>query len=1444
MDDEIDIEEHDVLDNPVIKSIFPDLTKLKQEVLGDYDETSIEEQNASKDYIDPKLEDLSDNTSMPLEENIDEDFNVCNRPAAFIGNKIILGSKPNKDRSNLSKRNVSNNTVSLQNTTVLLKNIKPFLNNCRRYCELCLILFPTEEAYKIHENSYHLHPITNTSEIYSEIIKTQPNNVSVNTCYICNNTFTSISNLNEHVRNNHSSKRIQNVNGKISPKPAGSCFHCNVIFPNAQSLIEHLYDTLGTKKTNEIRNKNALNNRSIFKDVEHSISEKKEMLQKQNSKNFGKVINENDVINSKESETFVYRCRVCSYCFVNVKIFARHMLTKHNIKDPATPKKILYDKKCKFCSSVFPKVVRCNEHIRKIHKNMLVSKTSVKIIKPPSLPKHSKKSEKDVSVNTNLINKVNYEGTPVILYTKDNQEIEDNKNVDKMISESDALCSKESASFVYRCNMCSYWFKNVIFFKRHMLKKHKIKDPASPKKMSYDPKCRFCSSEYSNVLRYNEHIRKIHKKMLLCKIPKNIKPSSLPKIDKNSDIEASVEINSFNKINDKDTLPILETKENHVEYILKSALFRCNKCDIHFLNSQVAIDHVSHMEMLINWKCSICKRIFKKSHENDHMAQHSVTNDFTVYGISESTPSLILYNCPKCSVHFDENKYLQHFPVCETVSFFHVKCKFCGILIDSSLECLHNSHHGRGNILSSGFITVKTDLIQKNTLNQDSFVDTLKSNEIRNKDALCQSVFKDVEQFVLEKNENLQKKDIQDSNKINNIDIIVNKKELRIRNVSDDTSIEENKFFKVYYCKTCKCFVNEHTIIKHKSSKCRDNDEPIVCILCGLIYPRKNTSSHARLHTKKIDLTLQDFEFYDLQSKRLINPPLPEFPQCSGCEIYFPRRNCVIRHCCGAEEFTTCSTCKLKFSELGYKLHMNYHDLTSSHCKSVTNTTEISNKLITNSEPNDNLMIYSCKQCHMSLSNYDLVIEHCQEHLNSDKIKAPEYMCKICNLVLDAKSYKNHEEIHLKNFDKNKLKIISFDTHGFRSDYKAWIKKTFNSFPEAQMQNIVEKSMYKDENKIKMQIIQEGSCDVTLYKCDICNCFIDPQTLIKHIGTDCRTIRNHTCKICSIPFVSRAFKSKHEEIHKRPFKGLKLYRIILFNKKEDENLSSALYTENCFTLYKCAKCNGIVNKHEQDDHLCDKKDLKVCIQCGLLIYSKDFNSHLGKHKQMDTFVAKNMKVIVFGQGNENDDSKPLSNKDCPSKRKKYDYEIYKCKKCQICIRDEQSSRKHVCSSGISKSKCSICGLYWEKNKLKNHYALHNSDSNFVIDNITLIDIDNTKTVNTVCNVATTSMKNNVIETNKTTTKVLQNTNTVQKKIVTTKLYRCVCGIHFLDLSSTSTHQSTWCGLKHKINVRQECSKCGLLFNPNVLFKHLVKHHGNQDITYKFDIIDVIKKNRK
>lgn len=37
MDEDIDIEEHDLLDNPIVKSIFPDISVIKQEIECYYD---------------------------------------------------------------------------------------------------------------------------------------------------------------------------------------------------------------------------------------------------------------------------------------------------------------------------------------------------------------------------------------------------------------------------------------------------------------------------------------------------------------------------------------------------------------------------------------------------------------------------------------------------------------------------------------------------------------------------------------------------------------------------------------------------------------------------------------------------------------------------------------------------------------------------------------------------------------------------------------------------------------------------------------------------------------------------------------------------------------------------------------------------------------------------------------------------------------------------------------------------------------------------------------------------------------------------------------------------------------------------------------------------------------------------------------------------------------
>lgn len=657
------------------------------------------------------------------------------------------------------------------------------------------------------------------------------------------------------------------------------------------------------------------------------------------------------------------------------------------------------------------------------------------------------------------------------------------------------LNSNISTTYVYRCTVCSYYFKNIKILARHMNEKHKIKNLASQKKILYDPKCKFCPSKFSKIARYNAHIFTVHRNILCSKsLKKSIKPKSAFNHDKKVEKDVFLKTNSLNSINEEDPPAVNDTKKNHQAYILKSVLFKCTICDILFLNFQNAKDHVSHMDILINWKCTICKHTFMKNDEKDHMLQHTVTNDFTIYDISDSPP-LFLYNCSKCNAHFDENIYFQHFPGCKADYFMISECESCNIWLDVNLIGSHNCLYQAGSSKSTGYIIVKTDLIKKDTLNQD----------------------------------------LGNINK----DLTVKRNVLRTGNVSSDMSTKTNKSFKVYYCKNCKCFVNYYCIIKHKTANCKDSGDPIVCISCGLVYPKKSNSYHARLHKKNLNLTLQNFEFYDLDSKQLINPPFPEFPQCGACEIFFARQIDKAQHCCGAQDYTICLTCNLNFSELGYRIHMFYHNLTSSH--------------------------------------------------------------KYCN------------------------------------------------------------------------------------------------------------------------------------------------------------------------------------------------------------------------------------------------------EESPFKRTKCDYKIYQCKKCQICITCEESSHKHVCSSRILKSKCSICGLYWHKRDLKNHNALHISDSNFIIDNITLIDINSTNTINTD-SILAASTCNKVIENLETTVtspkevELQQKTNSDQGKVVTRKLYRCSCGLHFLNRNSILVHQNTTCRLKK--NARQQkCSKCGLSFDTITFFKHLVKHHSGIEETTKFHIINISKKTR-
>lgn len=1207
---------------------------------------------------------ISNNSELLFRNNdrrelVDSAYNVSDTEP-FRYNKIILGSKP----SNVLQKNATcYREKGLYSATVKLKNIKTYLDGCKKYCQICFILFPSKEALNIHMQ--HLHCISTTNELNLNESSDNPTKGSKKLieikpkCTICHKYFASRSSLNKHKRNIHFIRsrivkrrkiiKTNNVASKlinrssVDKRPsndAKSCFHCNSIFPNMQLLIEHLYDTLQMKKG-----------------------------------------------------------------------------TKHNIQ----------------------------------------TTQSIKL----SLSK-----EKVIDDTVNL---------------------EKNK-VERTVQK--ISCVSSLRTLFYRCPFCSYYFKNEKFSFRHLQNKHKFFKKASLKKVLFEPKCKFCFSEFKDVQGYNAHISKVHKKILT--------RTSVAKYSSSKPLKPTVKNCKISKI-DTCNLPI-ETKtmpkdtddDVHInKRIIKSALFKCIRCDIHFLHSHVAIDHTNHMEILINWKCSLCNRIFKKNDEHIHRQQHLATNDFVVYVIGESTT--ILYNCLKCGVHFDENNYLQHYPDCKKVPINHVKCDLCGIFIDCNIYHKHKDYHRIKDNKTLDLIVVQTEVFLNNEIGKTS------SN------------------------------------------VSQESKELRIKNIPHDIctqEIQSQKFitdpmFKVYYCNTCKCFINYTKLIYHKKSLCT-NVVPATCKHCGLIITQTSISSHGRLHQKKRDLTLQDLQFYDLKNLR-ISPPIPDFPHCSICEIYFVNVKTRLRHECGIEDFIKCIDCDKKYSELAYKLHMGYHNYRLGGYKTLRkqyrspivskcNTSKNENVLTITSKSNfkggDGVIIFTCKNCHISLDNYDLVVEHCQGHYNPVKDLLPTKICKGCGLIFSAKCFESHKKMHTK---KNvSFTFVNFDISYFTSDYNVWIKRVFCSLPQELNKNIMNKSVYKYENRIKMKVIQDSSEGLTVYKCDKCQCFIDPTSLYKHLGNHCLKLRKHTCRMCEMPFISLTSKVEHETVHLKPFKGLKSYRIVLFNREEDKTFNESLSSGNFFTLYKCRRCDGIVSKEDNKNHLCDRRDLKKCSFCGLLLYSKDFNLHVSKHNDFDCFNEENIKLILTGKPPDNDvDRRMIVENYLTSsfKGKVHDYLYYKCKNCDICFNDAKSIPKHDCSFEIPKLKCSKCEYIFEARKLKNHHVQHETDCHFVAENITIIDFDCTPLPK-------------LDSCRESTPKIV-----VQKKA---KLYKCPCGLHFLNPYFT-THLNV-CGVNNRIS-RQQCSKCGLAFRPNVLFKHLLTHHGNKNVSYTFDIIDTKDKKK-
>lgn len=400
-----------------------------------------------------------------------------------------------------------------------------------------------------------------------------------------------------------------------------------------------------------------------------------------------------------------------------------------------------------------------------------------------------------------------------------------------------------------------------------------------------------------------------------------------------------------------------------------------------------------------------------------------------------------------------------------------------------------------------------------------------------------------------------------------------------------------------------------------------------------------------------------------------------------------------------------------------------------------------------------------------------------------------------------------------------------------------------------------------------------------LYVCSTCDTFTDSyDKVVEHCQNHFTNMESYgvvimKCQICNMKFDRECYR-RHLELHasrndinRKCFKILRYDHANLFSAEwlkfldlpEDQKaqiLSRSMYGEKRyvrmkleqqgppeFTLYKCKHCDNCISPEGIKYHLtltnCLKANKMVCPICSMVFTNRTTFAqhqilHETTHLRADSFrivgfndsadIDLNKKILnEYNAGEVVVTEEPPKNSDFSArypdnvklvKGNKF-YMFYKCSYCEVCTLDAVTA-DHVCPT--AKKICPKCGLTFASNNFSEHTKLHEeilfSDKNVFTRSFY------SRPGARACKDA---KKNPAAQT--------------ETKTEEANLYKCHCGLHFTSLKSIEKHyQSKNCSSV----VREKCSHCSLLFDPNEIVNHLCKHHANS----QFETFKIVVPNKK
>ncbi|CAK1548518.1 unnamed protein product [Leptosia nina] len=656
MDSDIDIEEHNLLDNPALRAIFPDITVLKQEIfeINNEDDQNFQDENPNIGVEGCAL--YSNESNNLASKSLKLPDKICSVVPKTFGDRTKKDSNKNLDVEpprvselpaipNKQQENLVVNSIPKQTTDKhVMKNIKEntlVQKSKRKETSLFFKCF----SHLTSDSTVQATSAIQVPDTSQKIFYFEPKHYGSNNQFWLQHIFNGLPMadidkiLSNAIYKYESRIKLQVSKNGIPEYTEYQCETCHC-FVDCLSLFKHI--NACTRKIKKYSCKFCARrfdsedaSTKHLKLHESSLDPETCRIVSFNRKIDKKI---NDLIKANPSRPYVvYQCRNCEG-LINRSNFSSHICTYTDLEN------------CNVCGLLLYKS-HFADHLRKHKELQSFTVNNMKVVL--------------LGLRTPSTNKT------------------------KVSSFMGIVCDY----IFYRCSKCNVCIKEFRCIAKHFCLIETCK-----------AQCHKCDL-YFDEGKLKGHI-KLHADDLDF-VKDNITLIDFnPKENTNEDDVVTLPkmSNEQSTLVDGDDVEIVDDKAIQTVEEKTATLYKCAKCKLHFLNKNSVDDHIRKKPARITKQfCTKCGFSFSPNtlfhHLLEHHGQRDVKYTFQVEDVFGTFKKQKVYKCIKCNLHFTNlKKANEHHSKCSGDSSQGEKCKCCGLMFHFSYLLNHernsenNSH--------------------------------------------------------------------------------------------------------------------------------------------------------------------------------------------------------------------------------------------------------------------------------------------------------------------------------------------------------------------------------------------------------------------------------------------------------------------------------------------------------------------------------------------------------------------------------------------------------------------------------------------------------------------------------------------------------------------------------------------------------------------------------